>query len=508
MADYINRYDIIPCVKTQIITLESHDDLISVRDRMSWAKTPRILLVAPKFEKIVLREVDLKVLQRHASSLGAQLGMVTRVQRVRQDAESLGIPVFESTGEAQREPWIMPYRRKFLWRPPAKNLRSKRDRLPVEKEADIWRAQPLVRVGTFSLGVLSVFAIVALFIPRAQVVVQPVTELQSVVLPVTASPAIDTVFITGSIPAREKFIVVEGEQTVTVTGEGVIPQSRATGFVEFRNLTQSAQEIPLGTVVSAGGIRFETTSSAVVEAGVGKSIDVAIRAVEGGRAGNVEAETINVIEGRLGLLISVSNLEPISGGRELASVQASDSDRDRARKLLMQFLNEEARTEMLNSMKSGEVLFADTIAVSQTLLEEFDSPPGAASVTLTLTMQVEYSARYASESDLTELASLALNASLPQGFSPASDALTLEPVTQPVLNEDGSARWAMKAERAIVQSVNTAQVTQLVFGQSTHAAQRRLDESLPSGSAPRIVMSPSWWQWIPILPFRIEVVTE
>src|SRR5262245_55284190 len=103
-----SRYDIIPRVKTQIITLESHDDLISVRDRMSWAKTPRILLVAPKFEKIVLREVDLKVLQRHASSLGAQMGMVTRVRRVREDAESLGIPVFESTGQAQRDPWIMP----------------------------------------------------------------------------------------------------------------------------------------------------------------------------------------------------------------------------------------------------------------------------------------------------------------------------------------------------------------------------------------------------------------
>ena len=89
-------------MKTQIIMLESHDDLISVRDRMSWAKTPRILLVWPKYEKVALRQVDLKVLQRHASSLGAQLGLVTRARRVRQDAEALRIPVFESTGQAQR----------------------------------------------------------------------------------------------------------------------------------------------------------------------------------------------------------------------------------------------------------------------------------------------------------------------------------------------------------------------------------------------------------------------
>src|SRR5512138_1642491 len=89
-------------MKTQIITLESHDDLISVRDRMSWAKTPRILLVWPKYEKITLRQVDLKVLQRHAASLGAQLGLVTRRRRVRVEAEALHIPVFESTGQGRR----------------------------------------------------------------------------------------------------------------------------------------------------------------------------------------------------------------------------------------------------------------------------------------------------------------------------------------------------------------------------------------------------------------------
>jgi hypothetical protein len=497
-------------VKTQIITLESHDDLISVRDRMSWAKTPRILLVAPKFESIVLRQVDLKILQRHAVSLGAQLGIVTRVRRIRQDAGSLGIPVFESPGAAQREAWVRPRRRRFPRRPPAKDLRVRRDQLPAGREAEgeLWRARPFARIGFFSAGVLSVFAIVSVFIPRAQVVLQPVVKTQSVVLPVTASPSIASVFITGSIPAREKSVVVEGEQTVVVTGEGAIPQSKATGFVEFRNLTQTAQSIPIGTIVSAGEVRFETTGEATVDAGVGNKIEVAVRALAGGLAGNVDAESINLIEGRLGLLLSVKNLELITGGRELASVQASEDDRARAKKLLMEFLDEEARTTLLDGTGPGEVLFEKTIAVSQILLEEYDPPAGAASTKLTLSMQVEYSARYASAADLTALASLALNASLPTGFFPASDSVTLEPVTVPALADDGSARWTMRAERAIVQSVDERLVTQLVFGQSTRAAQIRMDEFLPAESAPKIVMSPSWWAWIPILPFRIEVVTE
>src|SRR5574340_1121856 len=92
-------------MKTQIITLESHDDLVSIRDRLSWAKTPRILLVWPKGEPIDLRPLDLKVLQRHADLLGAQLGIVTRGERIRREAEAAGLPVFESSAAAQREAW-------------------------------------------------------------------------------------------------------------------------------------------------------------------------------------------------------------------------------------------------------------------------------------------------------------------------------------------------------------------------------------------------------------------
>src|SRR5512139_1713247 len=135
-------------MKTQIITLESHDDLISVRDRMSWAKTPRILLVWPKYEKVTLRQVDLKVLQRHAASLGAQLGLVSRIRRVRLDAEALNIPVFKSTGEAQRLAWPKPRRRRRLVRrAPRKDLRAQREKMLPREEA--WRSAPGARVLAF-----------------------------------------------------------------------------------------------------------------------------------------------------------------------------------------------------------------------------------------------------------------------------------------------------------------------------------------------------------------------
>jgi hypothetical protein len=302
---------------------------------------------------------------------------------------------------------------------------------------------------------------------------------------------------------------VDGVQTVIVTGEAVIPQSKAKGVAEFRNLTQQAVTVPAGTVVqNANGIRFVTSEDGEVDAGVGKTLELSVEAVEGGVAGNLEAETINAIEGRLGLSLSVTNPEPTTGGRELPSVQASDADRERAKDLLMQSLEKEARQKFAEQLASGDLLFEKTMTLSQTLAEEYDPPAGAAGVKLTLTMQLEYSVFYADASDLTQLAALALNASLPSGFVAVSDAMTVKPVTTPIFSDDGSAKWTMRAERRIVQQIDTAQVTQMIQGFGAWNVESQLKEKLPLASAPDVQLSPSWWPWMPIVPFRISVVTE
>ena len=495
-------------MKTQIITLESHDDLISVRDRMSWAKTPRILLVWPKYEKVTLRQVDLKVLQRHAASLGAQLGLVSRIRRVRIDADALHIPVFRSTGEAQRLPWPKPRRRRRLvWHPPRKDLREQREQVIVREGT--WRTHPVARILTFLVGVLAILVLVALFIPRAQITLNPISKTQSLVLPVTANPSVESIFITGSIPAREKRIVVEGAQTVLVTGEGVIPQSKAKGIVEFHNLTQQSVTIPAGTVVqNKQGVKFATTVESELEAGVGKILQLPIEAVEGGIAGNVDAETINAIQGRLGLSLSVTNLKPTTGGRELPSIQASDADRAHVKNILINNLEKKARAQLASQLSPGDLLFDKTLNVSQVLSEKYDPPAGAAGTKLNLNMQIEYAIQYAAAADLIKLAALALNASLPAGFSPVSSQVAIKPATSPVLQEDGSVKWTMRAERKIVQQINPLQATQMIQGLGAWNVKEKLKKNLPIVAAPDVQLFPSWWPWMPIVPFRISVVTE
>jgi hypothetical protein len=250
------------------------------------------------------------------------------------------------------------------------------------------------------------------------------------------------------------------------------------------------------------------TSAGEVEAGVGNELALPIEAVEGGLAGNVEAETIVVVEGRLGLSLSVINPEPLTGGREIPSVQATDRDRERAKDALMEILEHEARAQLEEDIAAGDILFGETFAISQVLSEEYDPPAGAAGTQLTLTMQVEFSMHYAAASDLTQLAGLALNASLPSGFAAASEALTVQPATVPTLAEDGSIRWRVRAERNIVRQINNGQVMQMIQGIRSSRAQSLLEKNLPLQAAPEINLSPSWWPWVPIVPFRISVVTE
>jgi hypothetical protein len=360
----------------------------------------------------------------------------------------------------------------------------------------------------FALGVLAMLVVAALFIPSAEVRLTRVVQTQSVELPVTASASVNDVYITGSIPAQEKRVIVDGIRKLLVTSKGSVPQSKAAGVVVFQNLTEDPVTVPLGTIVSGNDIRFATTESGTVEAGVDETLELPIEAVEGGLAGNLPAETINAVEGRLALSLSAVNPEPTSGGAELASVQATNTDRELAKELLSKDLEGGARTKLQNEMSAGDILFDETITLTQVLSEVYDPPPGSPGSQLTLNMQEEFSGLYANASDLNELASLALNASLPAGFAPASDSMTVENISIPELLDDGSFRWAIRAERDVVPQVDSALVTQLIAGLGKSTAQARLDKNLPLVSESEIVLTPSWWPWVPIVPFRIDVVTE
>lgn len=501
-------------MKTKIITLESHDDLISVRDKLSWAKTARILLVWPKYEQVILRLLDLKILQRHADSLGAQLGLVTRRANVRRDAESLGIPVFISTTSAQKDLWLDPAPRKQrVPKPPRRGLRQMRDSV-YEKEP-AWRTSLLGRLVTFTAGVIAVLAVAGLFVPRAALTLYPESQTQSILIPVKASPLFKSVSITGSLPAQTLSVLVNAEQSLAVTSEITLPKSKSKGVARFTNLSQNEVGIPAGTLISTVDlIRFVTLNNARLPAGMDEFVEIPIEALEAGSQGNVEPDSILIVEGLLGLSVTVTNPGLTSGGADTKTIGATDEDRAELRAVMMENLRRSAEMQMRSQIDAGDLLLLDTFEIAEILLDEFSPPAhspdvlsgGQAGKTLALKMQVEYSARYISHTDLNQLALSTLSAggAIPQGFSPFGE-VTFKPLADPFTDSSGITHFELQATQITLRDIDEVRVFSIIRGHDPARAQTELMNTFELRDQPQITLRPAWWKWFPLIPFNISV---
>jgi hypothetical protein len=108
---------------------------------------------------------------------------------------------------------------------------------------------------------------------------------------------------------------------------------------------------------------------------------------------------------------------------------------------------------------------------------------------------------------MNTLARLALDAILPEDFEPLSaQAITLSSNT-PLTDADGTTHWSIQAQRLLYARVDLSQATRLIQGRTPGGASRRLSQSLQLAASPKITLTPGWWPWLPIIPFRITITT-
>ncbi len=498
-------------MKTQIIALEAHDDFISVRDRMSWAKSPRILLVWPKYEKIALRAADLRILQQHASTLGAEMGIITRRGEVRRDAERFGIPVFSSAKAAQRQAWSA---REPLSVPKPANRRTRAELEAMKAAAGVaeadWRSRPLARIGFFALGVLAVLAIAAIFVPEAQVTVTPVSQQQSITLPVVASSDTTSVLLTGSIPAHQMTVSVSASQSARILTQSSIPDSKARGVARFTNLTQTALTIPAGTVVyslAPTAAQFATLNDTHLPGNINAIVEVPIMAVKGGASGNLPANAIRAIEGSLSLSAAVSNPSPTEGGSDRMAAAPSDADRKRLHEVVLGLLQAQAQQVISESIGEKDVLLAGTLKMGQVTEETYDPPVGQPGNLLSLTVRTDFTGGYVKGDELDQLAEATLNAAMPVGFAPVPNSMTVQVMGTPSVDNTGAAHFQLRVLRRIAEGLDLERANVLVRGHSPQQAQRILMDALHLEKPPKIALMPPWWPWMPLVPFRVTVTS-
>ncbi len=463
-------------MKTQVIKLVSHDDVTSVRDKMSWAKAERILLVFPRHSRILARPLDLRLLRRHAEKLGAQLGIVSGDMDQRRSAEELIIPAFPRIASAQRKSWE---REKAPESPVRRNerpdlIRMRHAAFPSEAA---WRSAFWLRFGFFTIAVLAILAVLSLFIPSATIILNPASGLQNLTFNVSASREVTTINLVGSLPARLSSLIVEQSKTVQVTGKVAVPDVHAHGLATFRNLTTTVTSIPAGTIIrtlSSPPVRFATTIDATVAAGIDKKVDVPIQAVEGGTVGNLPAKALVSFEGELGTSLAVINPTPTTGGTDhTASIQTT-ADRADLRAALLAEILVNCGTTIQQNLNRGDVYFPNTLDGSRVLSETFFPAADQSGDTLSLTLRVQCQAQYAAQSDLATLSQISMNASLLKGYAPASKDLTMSPASRPVTGADGVTHWEMQVQRTVQASLDQLDVVELSAGRRPAEAIRQM----------------------------------
>jgi hypothetical protein len=174
---------------------------------------------------------------------------------------------------------------------------------------------------------------------------------------------------------------------------------------------------------------------------------------------------------------------------------------------LLTELLEECKTGLQQTLTPGDITFPDTLAVSQVLYETYFPAEGQSGDTLSLTMRLQCQVQYASMTDVNILAEMSLDANLPEGFSPASEGLTILPAGIPITDVDGITRWEVQAQRILRARLDPLTVVQLSVGHTPALVVRMLNESLPLAESPVIQVKPGWWPWLPVVPFRITVST-
>jgi hypothetical protein len=494
-------------MKTYVIKLDPNDTLTSVRDKMAWSKSPRILLVYPRHSRMLCRTLDLRLLQNHAFTLGGEIAIAAAPEEARLVARELDIPVFKTVKIAQRRAWGVQKAPEVERRKPRPDLRKmRREAIPVESHV---RSLLWFRLLFFTLAVLAVLALLVVYFPSATIVLTPEKQVQSLTIPASASLKVTIVNPSGSLPARLAYATLERSKTARVTGSVVSPKDPAAGMLHFRNLTTGEIKIPAGTVVrtiDTPPVAFATTSDVLMPAGAGKTVDVPAEAVDAGTSGNLRADVLIAFEDiDLGTRLAVTNPSPTTGGTDHSAPVQTAADREALRAALVTEVLEQCKTTIPQSIPAGDVYFPDTLEVGEVLSETYFPAEGQTGATLSLTMSVKCQAQYATAADVEYMARLAMDARLPDGFSPIPNALITITSGKPATNTEGITRWQVQVQRDLQARLDLTAAARLVQGRRLEEARQQLAGTMRLAGPPQITLTPSWWPYMPFVPFRIAV---
>ena len=484
-------------MKVHIINLDPEDDHASVRDKISWARGPKVILVWPRRGRPLGRRLDLTIVQRHAGRLGLELGLVTFDPAVISHAEALEIPIFESLEKLPPGTWIVSPKAEITRRerPSLAELREARDPGAILQLGERGRQ---IAVG---ISVAAVLALAISILPSAEIVMEPLGIPMEESLSIWIDPLPPAT--SSRVPGQAITAEISGSNRIDTSGRIRLPQVASSGEIRITNLTGEEISVPAGSGLRAGEIRFLTSDEVRLEAGEGSSATVSIEAAEAGISGNVGAEAIDSVEGPLGFLITASNPEPTAGGRDQVAASVGVRDMESLREQLELELIEGAESTLLAQLDRGFDLVPGSLRITEVVDEHYDVGLGEAAQSLGLSLTLNIEGLGYSVPLVLEAAEQEILSGLPANRLLIPGSLSLEAI-------DAESDWpAMEVlfalKGSLAKNIDRDLLRRTVLGDPKAQAAARLEELLDLDQAPRIKTAPVWMPWVPWLGMRIDI---
>ncbi|MBN1202442.1 MAG: baseplate J/gp47 family protein [Anaerolineae bacterium] len=504
-----------------ILRLEPYDDVVSIRDRLTFVDARRVLLVWPAGAPGLRRKLDLLLVQRQAARLGMWLALVCADPTVTAHAHDLNISVFDSVDTARRTAWQRPRSKVFTARRDPAARAELAEIVAEQRERSLLptgHARAILRWGLFAGGLLALVIAFFLAAPSATVTLTPANDQVYVRVPIVADPDLVDIDIENyRMPAAVVSLEATSHVTVQSSGRETASASLAQGLITVTNTTDQPVVIPLGSIVTTSGTyptRFETLIETTIPAGPNITTQVPIQALAeySGAAGNVDPGAINRIEGGLGEIIAVTNPNATFGGaaQEYATVTADDH----ARLLVLgrQQVLQRARDTLLHQLSGDQFLVPGSVVIIEEQPEWtiYSAIVGDTAESVSLDFRARVQAVVVDEQQARQVAYSGLAPYIQPGLEVSPDALRFTRGDIQQIEPNGRVMFLMIVEGDIAVSIDEDAVRDRVAGANVGEAISRLQRELllDPDHPPEIDTWPGWYNRLPVLPVRISVRIE
>ncbi|NOZ27726.1 MAG: hypothetical protein GXP39_06700 [Chloroflexi bacterium] len=508
---------------TQIIHLTDDWQLPGLLARLDTIRDPAVILVLPANSRSWANPVRLRLIRRRAARRRLRVALVTDNPAMRRLAQEEGLPTFYSPEEAaQIESLPIPPPDGHLPEDPRKDQRAKLTRWRAQRVEERARVIAQARsrrvpawgevVGlTLLLAALTslILLTAALIVPVAHVTLVPARQTSAITVDLTATTGVDYPDANlRLIPARWVEIQIEGNGSLPTTGRRDAPDQRATGSVVFINRQTASLEIPAGTVVrtSTGtNVRFRTTVTGTLPAGIGAKVEVPIEAVDPGPAGNVRSGTITLVDGPLSPVLRVINEKPTTGGSVRQVNVVTNADKDRLRQAVLQQVQQTAYQRLSELLEEGEFLPRESI-VTLILAETFDHFVDDPADTLGLRLRVLARGVAVDGEAGKQIALRVMQDQIPERARLLADSVRYQ--QGPVTVRGDRVMYSLTATGEVVSDIDRAAVRAAIAGLPLDEARETLMREWPLAAPPELQLKPSWLGRVPWVPFRIRVEVD